>query len=277
MTAIEISGLTKCFGRGAPVLDGVDLRVDAGEMVALIGASGSGKSTLLRHVTGLLPADRRCGARVHALGRVVQENGRVVSGARATRARVGMIFQQFNLVDRLSLLTNVLLGRLGRIPAWRGSLGLFTREEKRAAMAALDRVGMAAFAGQRASTLSGGQQQRGAIARALVQGAEMIIADEPIASLDPRSARQVMDVLSSLNRDDGLAIVVSLHQVEYARSDCPRAVALRDGRIVYDGPSAALSPAFLGELYGGESAELLGDVAPAGAAAPYPEPLAAVP
>src|SRR5690606_36010770 len=163
--------------------------------------------------------------------------------------------QQFNLVGRLSLLTNVLLGSLGRTPAWRGTLGLFTRQEKLEALAALQRVGMLEQAGQRASTLSGGQQQRGAIARCLVQRARIVLADEPIASLDPASAKRVLEILADVNRRDGITVVVSLHQVDYAIRYCPRVIALRDGRIVYDGPSAALTECFLRTLYGSEDVQ----------------------
>jgi phosphonate transport system ATP-binding protein len=275
MEIIRVDRLSKHFRGGCCALNEVSLSVQRGEMVALIGASGSGKSTLLRHLTGLVPADRGDGCGVHALECCVQRGGRVQRGARAVRARVGMIFQQFNLVSRLPLLTNVLLGRLGRIPTWRGCLGWFSRDEKRAAMQALQRVGMADFAAQRASTLSGGQQQRGAIARALVQGAEVLVADEPIASLDPRAARQVMDALSQLNGEDGTTVLVSLHQVEYAIEYCPRTIALRDGEVVYDGPSEALTPAFLAELYGSESESLLlpgRSQEPSRAPAPVPEP-----
>ena len=163
---------------------------------------------------------------------------------RQMRRHVGVIFQQFNLVGRLSLLTNVVIGALGRIPAWRGALGLFSRDEKLLAMDAMRRVGIAQHAVQRASTLSGGQQQRAAIARALVQQAQLILADEPIASLDPEAARKVMDNLAQINREDRITVVVALHQVQYALAYCPRTVALRAGRIVYDGPSTALTPSF---------------------------------
>jgi phosphonate transport system ATP-binding protein len=166
------------------------------------------------------------------------------------------VFQQFNLVPRLSVLTNVSLGLLGQIPAWRGTLGRFSALEKKRAMHALQRVGIAKHALKRGSELSGGQQQRAAIARTLVQGAEILIADEPIASLDPSSARRVMDILSELNREDGITVLVSLHQVEYALNYCPRTIALRNGEVAYDGPSSALSPAFLGELYGADSEQL---------------------
>lgn len=259
--AIQVSRLTKTFGkRGQQLraLDNVDLKIDPGEMVALIGASGSGKSTLIRHLTCLTAADRieRC-CDVWVLGAHVQTCGRVARNVSRTRARVGVVFQQFNLVSRLSLLTNVLLGALGRIPRWRSWFGRFTREEKLLAMEALQRVGMADRATQRASTLSGGQQQRAAIARTLVQQAEIVLADEPIASLDPESARRVMENLAKVNREDGITVVVSLHQVDFAIRFCPRTVALRDGRIVYDGPSKALTRDFLRELYGAASEDLI--------------------
>lgn len=256
MYALEVRRLCKTFDRRHRALDNIDMVVRPGEMVALIGASGSGKSTLIRHLAGLAIADRANDCSVQVLGEPVQAQGRLSRGARRVRARVGVIFQQFNLISRLSLLHNVLVGRLGRIPLWRGSFGLFSLSEKREAMWALGRVGMADFAGQRASTLSGGQQQRGAIARALMQGAEVLIADEPIASLDPKSARQVMETLTALNRDDGITVLVSLHQVEYAMHYCPRTIALRDGKVVYDGPSNALTPQFLAQLYGAESESL---------------------
>jgi phosphonate transport system ATP-binding protein len=259
-TVVEVRNISKSFTRGRKALDDVSLAIGRGEMVALIGASGSGKSTLIRHISGLVCADRDDGrGEVRVLGQTVQSCGCIDGNIRPLRARIGVIFQQFNLVARLSLLTNVVTGVLGRIPAWRGTLGLFTREEKLLAMEALRRVDMERYAGQRASTLSGGQQQRAAIARALVQGAEVLLADEPIASLDPESARRVMDLLARINREDDITVVVSLHQVAYARKYCPRTVALRDGRIIYDGPSAALTPEFLLDLYGADSEELVMD------------------
>lgn len=270
-SAIEVNGLSKTF-RKHLALNNVSLSVEQGEMVALIGASGSGKSTLIRLISGLERGDKAAGSnqpgnsgRIQVLGASVQDSGQINKNIRSLRARIGVIFQQFNLVSRLSLLTNVVLGVLGRIPAWRGTLGLFTREEKMLAMEALRRVGMDQYAGQRASTLSGGQQQRAAIARALMQGAEVLLADEPIASLDPESARRVMENMARINREDGITIVVSLHQVAYAMRYCPRTVALRAGEIVYDGPSEALTPSFLRELYGADSEELVMDETLSGA------------
>ena len=254
MTTIEVKDLSKRFGR-TQALDGVSLRVGHGEMVALIGASGSGKSTLIRHVAGLERPSRGRGG-IEVLGRPMQADGRLAGDLRTLRREIGVIFQQFNLVGRLPLLTNVLIGALGRLPAWRGTLGLFPKGERRRAMAALARVGMADRAHQRASTLSGGQQQRAAIARTMVQGAKVILADEPIASLDPASAKRVMETLKDLNAG-GITVVVSLHQVQYARRYCPRTVALRDGRVVYDGASSALNASFLRDLYGEASDELI--------------------
>ncbi|MEM6550241.1 MAG: phosphonate ABC transporter ATP-binding protein [Pseudomonadota bacterium] len=248
MDAIAVERLDKHFGRRRALSD-VGFRVQAGEMVALIGASGSGKSTLIRHIAGLELSDRTDG-RVTVLGSDMQSRGRLTREARALRCDVGVVFQQFNLVSRLSVLVNVLVGVLGRIPRWRGTLGLFSRAEKARAREALARVGIAEVAWQRASTLSGGQQQRAAIARGLVQGAKVILADEPIASLDPSSARRVMDTLATVNREERITVIVSLHQVEYAKLYCPRTIAMSDGRIVYDGPSEALTRDFLAELYG---------------------------
>lgn len=248
---IRVENLNKTFGRKQALFD-LALSVEPGEMVALIGASGSGKSTLLRHVAGLACCDRTAGGNVQVLGRQVQADGKLNGEVRRLRADIGYIFQQFNLVGRLSVLQNVLLGCLGRMPRWRGSLGLFNAEEKQRALHALARVGLADLAQQRASTLSGGQQQRVAIARALCQRAKVILADEPIASLDPESARKVMQILADINREDGTTLVVTLHQVDYAMRYCRRAVALKAGRIHYDGAAAELHTNFLNDLYGAE-------------------------
>lgn len=257
---IDAIGISKSYQRGKPVLNDVSISLRRGEMVALIGASGSGKSTLIRSLAGLIPIDwsrndRAAGGHVTVLGQPIQRGGRI-SCNRNLRARIGVIFQQFNLVPRLSLLTNVCFGLLGRLPTARGTLGRFSDDDKRVAMQALSRVGIAEHALRRASELSGGQQQRAAIARSLVQGAELLIADEPIASLDPASSRRVMDLIADMNRNDGLTVLVSLHQVEYAMKYCPRTIALKDGKVAYDGPSSALTPAFLNNIYGAESEEL---------------------
>ena len=233
-------------------MDGISLGIEPGEMVALIGASGSGKSTLLRQINGLVPADASSESVVEVFGQTVQRGGRLDPAVRERRAEIGFIFQQFKLVERLPVATNVLVGLLPKVPLWRGLLGRFNLAEREQAIKALERVGIAEQAWQRASTLSGGQQQRAAIARALVQGARIVLADEPIASLDPEASRRVMALLAEINRDLGVTVVVCLHQVEYALRFCPRVIALREGRIVFDGASKNIDPALLAEVYGSE-------------------------
>lgn len=257
---LSVRNASKSFG-SRKALDGVSLNVARGEMIALIGPSGSGKSTLLRSISGLQTIDPGAG-KIEAFGQVVQSEGRVSRKVRDVRIRVGFIFQQFNLVGRLTLFSNVALGSLGRIPMLRGLFGQWPAETKSAAMAALARVGVADYAGQRANTLSGGQQQRGAIARALVQKAKVILADEPVASLDPVSARKVMELLHDLNATDGLTVVVTLHQVDYATRYCRRVVALKAGKIVYDGPATGLDRTRLIDIYGPEFEDVFWEGAP---------------
>jgi phosphonate transport system ATP-binding protein len=275
---VGVRRVYKTFGRATPVCRDISFQLQHGEMAALIGASGSGKSTLIRAIAGLEPIDdgRRRGlgagaSGIDLFGMPMQRDGRITGAAKALRVRTGVVFQQFNLVPRLPVLTNVCLGFLGRMPRRRSLIGRFTADEKRRALQALDRVGIAAQALRRGSDLSGGQQQRAAIARTLVQGAEFIVADEPIASLDPASAHRVMDILADLNRRDGITVLVSLHQVDYAMTYCPRTIALKDGGIVYDGPSKALSPSLLRAIYGEDGDE----PAPVHHAASHAPPLAA--
>jgi phosphonate transport system ATP-binding protein len=262
-TVVEVRQVSKSFDRRTPILKDLSFSLRRGEMVALIGASGAGKSTLIRAIAGLVPIDKHArgpiagASAITLFGTPMQRNGRVARSAKGLRARVGVIFQQFNLVPRLSVHTNVCLGTLGRVSFLRGTLGRFSADDQRRAVHALARVGMAEHALKRGSELSGGQQQRAAIARTLMQGAELLIADEPIASLDPKSARRVMDILADMNRRDGLTVLVSLHQVEYAMRYCPRTIALRAGTIAYDGPSNQLTAAILSDIYGAEESELL--------------------
>lgn len=254
--AIEVRSLSKHFNPQRAALNAVSLRVEPGEMVALLGASGSGKSTLLRHLSGLHRADPGTLSEVKVLGRTLQSRGRLSRETRALRQEMASIFQQFNLVDRLPVLSNVMVGALHRLPLWRSLLRAFPQDELQRAYDALRHVGIEACAWQRASTLSGGQQQRAAISRALVQGAKIILADEPIASLDPASSRRVMELLAQVNRERGVTVLVSLHQIDYAFAYCPRTVALRQGEVVYDGPTAALSEERLHQLYGTQAGEL---------------------
>ncbi|PZR31958.1 phosphonate ABC transporter ATP-binding protein [Caulobacter segnis] len=257
---LSIRAASKTFG-SRRALDAVSLDVNRGEMIALIGPSGSGKSTLLRSIDGLQTIDEGEGA-ISAFGGPVQAKGKVSGEVRQARIRIGFIAQQFNLVGRLSLFSNVALGSLGRIPLLRGLFGQWPRETREAAMAALARVGVADYAAQRANTLSGGQQQRGAIARALVQKAKIILADEPVASLDPVSARKVMEILRDLNQTDGLTVVVTLHQVDYALRYCDRVVALKAGKKVYDGPASGLNREKLIDIYGPEFEDVFWEGAP---------------
>ena len=257
-TALRIHKLNKYFASKQALCD-INISVKKGEMVALIGASGSGKSTLLRHMSGLITADGRTDSLIEIDGRRVQQGGRIHRDIRRVRSQVGFVFQQFNLVDRLPVLVNVLVGLLHRMPWWRSLFRIFNAQERAQALDALARVGIADCHAQRASTLSGGQQQRAAIARALVQGAKVVLADEPIASLDPESSRNVMEILARINREDGCTVIVSLHQVDMALKYCPRVVALHQGRVVFDGPSQLLTPQLLRELYGVHVDEILAD------------------
>ena len=254
MQALNISALTKHFNRKR-ALNNISLQVQSGEIVALIGPSGSGKSTLLRHLAGLQISDKKIATKIIVNDQVVQQNGKLSSSVRKTRSNIGVIFQQFNLINRLDVITNVLIGGLGTIPRWRGTLGLFNKAEKAQALAALERVGLSEIATQRASTLSGGQQQRVAIARSLMQRATLILADEPIASLDPNSARIVMQSLHDLQKYDGKTVIVSLHQVEYARQYCDRVIGLVDGRIAFDVKVQALTDNVIEQLYGSPKPE----------------------
>jgi len=252
--AIEVSDLAKTFPC-CKALDRVSLSIAEGEMVALIGASGSGKSTLMRHLAGFVAADSG-GGEVLVFGKIVQSSGRIARDIRSVRAGIGFVFQQFNLVNRMPVLTNVLVGLLHQTGFWRSLTKRFTVPQRQQAMEALVAVGIEQTAWQRAATLSGGQQQRAALARCLVQGARVILADEPIASLDPESARNVMELLAQMNRRHNCTVLVSLHQVDFALRHCPRTIAMRSGKVIYDGPSSALTPDFLRELYGAAADEL---------------------
>ncbi|AFY34818.1 phosphonate ABC transporter ATP-binding protein [Calothrix sp. PCC 7507] len=251
--AIEVSNLSKKF-KGKPALDNLSCTIREGEMVALVGASGSGKSTLLRHMNGLQNGDS---GTVFIFGTPLQTNGQLHSKIRSLRSQIGCIFQQFNLVKRLTVLENVLVGNLARLSFARSAFHLFTQEEKTQALSALERVGILEHAYKRASMLSGGQQQRVAIARCLVQRAKIILADEPIASLDPESARKVMELLVELNRESRITVVTSLHQIQMVRRYFNRAIALRDGEVLFDGATTELGDRKLNELYGTAAEELV--------------------
>lgn len=256
--AVRVSRVGKTFSGSRRALRDVSFEVRRGERVALLGASGSGKSTLLRALCGLETLDSASGS-IEVFGQPLQGSGRISPQIRALRRQVGIVFQQFNLVGRLPLLTNVLTGLAAELPLWRATLGRFNLPERARALDALAAMGLSDQAFQRASTLSGGQQQRAAIARTLVQGARLLLADEPVASLDPESTRRVMELLTQLNDEQGMTLIVSLHHVGLAKRYCDRVVALREGALVFDGPVSALTPHFLRELYGTAADELLTD------------------
>jgi phosphonate transport system ATP-binding protein len=244
---IRVRDLSKRYPSGTVALDGVTLDIGAGEFVALIGSSGAGKSTFLRCLNGL----------VTPTAGLVSVDGRPVTGAsrnglRSVRARVGFVFQQFNLLKRLSVLDNVLVGTLSRVDMWRSLLGRFPGGELERARRTLGRVGLGGLDDRRADTLSGGQQQRVAIARALVQEPRVLLADEPMSSLDPASSRAVMELLQDINREDGLTVIASLHVLDLAVTYGRRIVGLRAGRIVHDGSPAGLTQAAAEAIFGGE-------------------------
>ena len=243
--AIRFADVLKEFDGGrVRAVDHVSFEIPYGERVVLLGLSGSGKSTTLRLINALAAPD--AGA-VRVLGADVV--GMRDRQARRFRRRIGFIFQQFNLVGRLTALENVLIGGLGSIRGPRYGVLSYPNEMRRGALQELERVGLGPQAFQRAGTLSGGQQQRVSIARALFQRPEIVLADEPVASLDPESSRQVMELLFRVCEEDGITVVCSLHQVELAADWAQRMIGLKAGRIVYDGRSDGFSPEVLADIY----------------------------
>jgi phosphonate transport system ATP-binding protein len=246
---LKVEGLTKLFGPLAAV-DNVSFEVPRGQMLGVIGRSGAGKSTLLRMINRLTEPT---GGTVHCESTdVTALKGRRL---RLWRRECAMIFQQFNLVPRLDVLTNVLMGRLSYQPTPRSLLKLFSAEERALAVVTLDRVEMVPSILQRADSLSGGQQQRVAIARALVQEPRIVLADEPIASLDPRSAARVMDILRSINRDDGITVICNLHTIDTARAYCDRIIGMRTGQVVFDGGPQQLTRERIQDVYGADGTD----------------------
>ncbi|MEL6828653.1 MAG: phosphonate ABC transporter ATP-binding protein [Pseudomonadota bacterium] len=246
---LEIKGLTKQFDT-VRALDNVDLTLQSGEMVAVIGRSGAGKSTLLRCINRL---------ETPTSGQIIF-NGYDVTKLKGDalnewRSQCAMIFQQFQLVPRLDVLTNVLIGSMRRRSFLSSMVKHFTAEERAKAIIELSLFGMEKTALQRASTLSGGQQQRVAIARAMMQDPDILLADEPIASLDPRNSHAVMEMLAQINRDRGHLVLVNLHAIDIARHFCQRVIGLRDGQLVFDAPMSDLTETALSEIYDGAPIE----------------------
>ncbi len=226
---IEFTGVSKVYPNGTKALSGVDLKIEEGEFIAIIGLSGAGKSTLLRLINQLIPATS---------GKISFDGTEVTTAKgkelRNIRRQIGMIFQGFNIVKRASVLTNVLSGRIAYHPTWKTILGLFPEEDKQIAYRALQRVDILEKVHSRASDLSGGQQQRVAIARALAQEPRLMLADEPVASLDPITTIQVMDYLKKINKEDGITTIANLHHVDLALNYATRVVGVKEGHIVYD-------------------------------------------
>ena len=244
---LRVENLEKTFGDIVAV-DNVSLDIPAGQMVGIIGRSGAGKSTFLRLINRLITPS---GGRIDFENRSISD----IKGKEllAWRSRCAMIFQQFNLVNRLNVITNVLVGRIGYRSTLPTLFKFFTREERAMAVNALERLDMARHALQRADTLSGGQQQRVAIARSLVQEPRIVLADEPIASLDPHNATKVMEALRTINQEDGISVLCNLHQVSTAKTYCDRILGMAHGRIVFDGAPEELSMAAVKEIYGTRS------------------------
>ena len=240
---IKAERLTKTYARAIPALAEVSFTAHPGEFVAVLGPSGAGKTTLFRCLIGLTPVDA---GRIALDGRDIGAMSR--RELRAARQSVALIFQQFNLIRRLTAVQNVLAGRLARVPTWRVLMRRFARPDRQLALRCLDSVGLVDRAYARADQLSGGQQQRVAIARALAQEAKVILADEPVASLDPESAAAVLDTLRRVAKA-GVAVVASLHQVHLAMSYADRIVALRAGRVVADAPAASLDARAVEQIY----------------------------
>jgi len=261
---LVVENLTCRFGEKVAVND-ASFGVEPGSFVGVIGRSGAGKSTLLRMINRL--ADPSSGRILFEGQDVTALKGRDL---RLWRARSAMIFQQFNLAGRLDVLTNVLMGRLAEVPTWRSLLQLWPDEDKAVALSALEQFDIAALASQRADQLSGGQQQRVAIARALVQQPAIILADEPIASLDPRNTRIVMDALLRINKHFGITVLCNLHSLDLARSYCDRLIGMAAGRVVFDGAPAMLTDQIARELYDLEAGEVM-DTGPAPVAVPTPD------
>lgn len=260
---LKFEQVSKHYPNGVHALKNVSFEVHEGEFISVIGPSGSGKSTLLRAINRLIPISA---GTVSLEGEAVSgQHGR---GLRRLRRKVGMIFQNYNLVYSLSVLQNVLHGRLGYMSGLKGIFGMYSEQDKREALDLLTELGMDQFSYNRASDLSGGQKQRVGIARALIQDPKIILCDEPIASLDPKSSRMVMEHLCRVTRQHGIACVVNLHQVDFALEFSDRIIGLREGEKVFEGTPDEVTPQVIARIYEGDE-EALVDVEVAG-----PAPLA---
>ena len=244
---LAVAGLAKVYPTGKKALGGVDVVIDRPQLVAVIGSSGAGKSTFIRCINRLVEPTagsvRLNGEDIVALDR---------KGLRAARRRIGMIFQEYNLVERLSVMENVLSGRLGYVPLWRAWLRKYPEADIERAFMLLDAVGLPEHATRRADALSGGQRQRVGIARALMQQPEILLADEPTSSLDPRTAVEVLELLTRLTAAENVPVIINIHNVDLAKRFARRIVGMANGSVIFDGPPEALEPHHLRAIYGGE-------------------------
>ncbi|MDB5797175.1 MAG: phnC [Paucimonas sp.] len=246
--SLVIRNLVKAYQPGKPVLKDVSLNFSTSEVVAIIGPSGTGKSTLIRCVNRLV--EPSAGAILLDGIDLVKLRG---SELRAARRRIGMVFQEYNLVERLTVMENLLTGRLGYMNAFQAWLRRFPQTDIDRAWDLLDVVGLQDFASQRADALSGGQRQRVGIARALMQQPQLILADEPTSSLDPKTSVEIMTLLAEIARSQDIPVIVNMHDVELARRFAGRIVGMSGGQVVYDGPPAGLGDDMLRQIYGGQS------------------------
>jgi len=248
---LDIQNLTKVYDGGTVALKNVSFTVEDGEFLVVIGLSGSGKSTLLRCINRLIEPTE---------GRIIWDGVDVtqLSGEelRKVRRRIGMIFQQFNLVKRSSVLTNVLSGRLGYVNPWRSAVGRFPKKDVDKALGCLERVGILNQAQKRADELSGGQQQRVGIARALMQDPRLILADEPVASLDPATSHSILRYVEQLNKEDGATVLCSLHFLSLARAYATCMIALKDGEVVFQGLPTEIDDKRFKEIYGEDAIQV---------------------
>jgi len=244
---LAVRHLSKSYVEGKPVLSDINLEIAARGITAVIGASGTGKSTLIRCINRLVEPSE---------GEILFDGQDLVkldsAGLRQARRHIGMVFQEYNLVERLTVMENLLSGRLGYVSAWRAWRRKFPKDDIRKAFELLDVVGLEGFAQRRADALSGGQRQRVGIARAVMQEPKLLLADEPTSSLDPKTSVEIMELLANVGRTRGIAVLVNMHDVELAKRFADRVVGMSGGRIVYDGPPQYLTDDVLKQIYGGE-------------------------